>query len=183
VVPAARRLLIIASILPSIAGGQGPLLAHIGDRVRITAPESGFDLITGRVVAADSALLTIRVAAARGFYYVHRGEIEAIDISAESHNHMLGGMLVGAVNGIIAGIGAGSMQAPLGPETPGVYPERRLALIGGAAGLLLGGVIGLLVRSDVWVPVQMESPAPSKPPVGLAHTGSGRFILRWSVTY
>jgi hypothetical protein len=177
-----RRLLIFALLLPSIGQAQERLLAHVGDRVRITAPESGFDLITGRVVASDSALLTIRVPATKGFYYVHRGEIEAIDISAASRTALLGGMAVGALNGIVVGIGIGGMQSTNHLGQLNFSPERHDAMLCGAAGLLVGGLVGLMIRNDDWVPVQMQSPASTKPLLG-ASISASRITLGWSVSY
>jgi hypothetical protein len=177
-----RRLLILALLLPSIGQAQERLLAHVGDRVRITAPKSGFDLITGRVVASDSALLTIRVPATRGFYYVHRGEIEAIDISASSTNGLLGGMAVGALNGIVVGIGIGAMQSTNNLGQLNFSPERRDAILCGAAGILVGGLVGLMIRNDDWVPVQMQTPASSKPLLG-TNVSVNRISFGWSVSY
>ena len=179
---ATRRLLVFALLLPSIGRAQEKLLAHVGDRVRITAPESGFDLITGRVVASDSGLLTIRVHATKGFYYVHRGDIEAIDISAASYNGLLGGMVVGALNGIVVGVGVGGMQSAAHPGQLNFSPERRDAMLFGGAGLLVGGLIGFMIRSDDWVPVQMPNPASSKPLLGTSISAS-RITLGWSVSY
>jgi len=177
-----RRLLIFALLLPSTGQAQERLLAHVGDRVRVTAPESGFEVITGRVVASDSGLLTIRVHATKGFYYVHRGEIEAIDISAATSNGLLGGMAVGALNGIVVGVGIGGMQSSSHPGQLNFSPERRDAMLFGAAGLLVGGIVGLMIRNDDWVPVQMQAPTSSRPLVG-ANASASRISVGWSVSY
>lgn len=148
-----RYVLAIGLILPTIAAAQDRGSARVGDRVRISAPESGYETIVGRVVGTDLQQIRIRVARTEGLYYIPRTQIVELEVSSSRRRHALGGAVVGGLNGILLGIGlAGRRVAEnaAGTEESFRATTAQGAMMGGGAGMLIGGFAGFLYQTDDW---------------------------------
>lgn len=150
---AVRLALAIAFALPLAASAQREGSAAVGDRVRIRAPESGYETVVGRVVSTDAHRIHVKVEGANGLFYMRRDLIEHIDVSVQRRRHVLGGMAIGGLNGIFFGVGLSGMKT--NEDSPGLSKRTRSpamtgAIVGALVGTTLGGVGGFFLRTDDW---------------------------------
>lgn len=153
-------LLLVALASPLIAQAERPIT--IGDRVMLVAPQSGYDKLTGRVVATTPDVISLDTR--RGEMYVKRDEIVLSFRSVARHRRTLSGLVIGAPIGAGLGLWFGPKgRVDSGPGIdldPGAPLFVRNAAVGAIAGTILGGIIGTLVRTDDWKPVMARPQLP-----------------------
>jgi hypothetical protein len=130
---------------------------NLGERIRVTAPEPMVMTFTGWYsgLEADSILL-VRLSRDEGHVPVHLRQIGMLESSVGSRRHVMAGATVGCLVGLL--IGAAVAGSDRDPEVQidglGTFQLRGLRTtyiaIGGASGLVLGGAIGYLIRTDRW---------------------------------
>jgi hypothetical protein len=143
----------VVLLAPLQIGAQRQMIARVGDRIRVSAPESGYETIVGDLVASDSTQLRIHVRGVRVAYRVTRNQIENLEVSIARHRHTGSGMALGAANGALLGLSFGTKRNPnnaAGEAEDMGGPAPRSALLGAAVGAFVGGTIGYLARTDVW---------------------------------
>jgi hypothetical protein len=129
----------------------------LGDRVRIHAPESGYDKLVGRVTATTPDVISLKVDGAAGEFFVRREQIVFVYKSAARKRKTVRGLALGAPIGLGLGIW-------FGPKSDGEraydagYSSKvpRNAAVGAVAGAIIGAGIGFLTRADAWVPARRQ---------------------------
>jgi hypothetical protein len=144
-------LLACAALLaaPSAGDAQTPVVRPGAD-VRIMAPSAADTLLSGTVVAIDSASLLLAPPRPGASRTVALRDIERLEVWGPGRSRRFTGMLLGTVAGAVAGyavchVASGSPHANC-QKGPG-------AAFGAGVGLVLGGEIGSLFREPGrWVP-------------------------------
>jgi hypothetical protein len=144
------RLVATAAIAPALAPAQVPEIQP-GVRIRlIAAPVTGNRMV-GTVMAWSGDTLTL-ASSAESLRRVRKGDIRRIEVSRGPSR------IAGALQGILMlGIvpGALTLVATL-PQ--GLEPEKYGASVA-VVGSVIGGVVGLVLRSERW-----ERVFPKRPP-------------------
>lgn len=158
------KLLLLATlgmwIVPCVSGAQDHEPLKPGARVRLTAPALGRSPIVGMITFADSDSLRFRPFGDHTTdRSIGRGDLTRAWISEGSRSRVGEGLLIGAGVGVVVGliIVTTNEPAPTGNVVEDVFSQAfestfdalEVVVIGGA-GLLLGGAIGLAVRTDKW---------------------------------
>ena len=146
---------VLAADVSSVGGQVAPSLGQ-GSRVRITAPSLGLNEAVGAVQEATDEAFVIQFEFPRRVGPVERSEIAAMDVSIQRQRKVLKGLgvglLLGAASGVVIGLASGDDEGGLI-----AFTAEEKALMAGAMLGLTGGVVGLIVglvrRHDVWSPV------------------------------
>jgi hypothetical protein len=120
----------------------------MGDRVRIESPEFIAKRLVGTVVELGADSLKLE-AQSHGLMRLPLRSIAALEVSRGKKSNGLPGFGLGVLGGAVAGWAIFSIDH-------GKYdidPRPIGAILGGAAGGLLGLVIGISTRTDRWEPV------------------------------
>jgi hypothetical protein len=149
--------------------GQGPT-GEIGMRLRVSVADR--PELVGTVLGRRDSTLYLRLASnAHGVpdtIGIRQAAIRSVEVSHGTRGHVLTGMLIGGAAGAGLGAAVAACNNCFGGPVAG-------AILGGGSGLLIGGVIGALTRSERWVPI-----APND--VGRSTTeGSAQTVLRVTV--
>ncbi|MDX1640503.1 MAG: hypothetical protein R3220_02310 [Balneolaceae bacterium] len=128
---------------------------QIGDRVRITAPLVEQNKIMGTVKEVDKTVLVLAVKDSS--FYISESLIHSMEISTGRKRLFRGGMIVGAVSGImLSGLVHSFAKDACGVGKDCVlankYGEAFLisASIGLVVGAAVGGVAGFFTKVDQW---------------------------------
>jgi hypothetical protein len=143
---------------------QGGRVATLGDRVKVHAPKAGYKKITGEVVATTPDILSLRVKGADSEVPVARTQIDQLYLSLGSHANVRRGIGLGALAGLTAYMLFGPRE--LDATTPGATTQSNKIsttnlVTSTAGGAVIGGLIGSLARSDIWVRI---TPAAARNP-------------------
>ncbi|HEY0015458.1 MAG TPA: hypothetical protein VGC13_04040 [Longimicrobium sp.] len=143
-----------AALLLAVPCLNGQTTVQPGVRVRILAPATADTLLTGTVVAFDSAALLLAPESGRAGVHVPLATIRRLEVAQQrSHEAGLWGLVLGGAAG----------YALMSTECSGVggcNHVRTLGLVGGAAvGMLLGNLFGG-GGGDRWRTVPVFSPGP-----------------------
>ncbi|HEX6371760.1 MAG TPA: hypothetical protein VF006_22755 [Longimicrobium sp.] len=123
---------------PVAASAQTPVGA--GGRVRILAPSAADTLITGTVVAIDSASLLLAADFDTAGVHVPLSAIRRLEVAQDPAHRRRQAGLWGLLLGAAAGYALGSTQCTDGS---GCDDDRTAGIVGGAAvGMLLGNLFG-----------------------------------------
>jgi hypothetical protein len=127
-----------------------------GDRIRITSPEPYRVYWTGWFTSLESdSVLRMRISRTEDPVAVRLHQIGTLEEKIGGKRHPGTGAGVGCLVGLLIG----AMMAPSeDPEIPidglGTFRMRGLGqsyiVVGGVAGLVLGGAIGYTIKSDRW---------------------------------
>jgi hypothetical protein len=169
------RILVAASVaLPASLPGQG-VSDETGRRVRVTVVGQPQQSFVGTSLGFHDGALYLRPASHRrdepDTLVIPQSSIGHIDFSNGLHGHFLVGLLVGGAAG--AGLGAaalGSTSCKAGNafayQLCGAGAAPVGAIFGGIAGLVTGGIVGALIRTERWTPIA--------PTIVTGRTASGR---------
>jgi hypothetical protein len=128
-----------------------------GARARITWRNPDIPPVIVQVVSATSD--TLRYVPRKDASVVSIGvtSLARVEVSLERNTHVMQDAGIGAGIGALLGAAEGSSYGTGGEKS-------GYALIGalgyGGIGFVLGGVLGLVHRSDRWIPVALPTPAP-----------------------
>jgi hypothetical protein len=129
----------------------------LGDRIRVHAPESGYEKLVGRVTATTPDAISMKVDGAAGEFHVRREQILFMYKSAGRKRNTMRGLALGAPIGLGLAIWFGPKSgSPTGGNTAYKTNVPRNAAAGAIAGALLGAGIGFTVRTDTWVPARRD---------------------------
>lgn len=162
-VPGRAVLLVCAALLalPSASPGQQTPVQP-GTRVRLLAPSTADSLVTGTVVAIDSASLLLAVGFDTAGVHVPLAAIRQLEVEADPRDTAQRGGLWG----MLAGAGAAYLVlSPCSSPTDGCGSYRALGTAAGAvAGMLVGRRIGGATARGRWRFVPVYPPPPADPP-------------------
>ena len=152
--------LLVALASPLMA--QSEHVVAMGDRVRIVAPETGYEKLVGRVVATTPDALSLKVDGSVGEFEVQRRDIVNIAQSTGRRRHLRQGLQVGIPAGFFTMIFFGPKQKTINgrPDPDSRNPVPKNMLVGAVAGAAVGGAIGWLVRTDDWTPILARPKTP-----------------------
>jgi|HubBroStandDraft_6_1064221.scaffolds.fasta_scaffold20519_2 hypothetical protein len=111
--------------------------------LRVTVADRREPLVGTSLGSRDAKLYLVQGSPRRGApdtIAIDQSTIQHVEVRDGTNGHTLAGMLIGGAAG--AGLGAAADRVP----SAGV-------IIGGGSGLLIGGVIGTLIRTDRWTPI------------------------------
>jgi hypothetical protein len=150
-----RRTIMLLAVLASPVMAQSDHVVAMGDRVRIVAPETGYQKLVGRVVSTTPDALALKVDGAAGEFEVQRRDIVSIAQSTGRRRHVAKGLRIGVPAGFFSFIFFGPKKKMVdGRVDPDEgSPIFKNMLIGATAGAAVGGAIGWLVRTDDWTPI------------------------------
>jgi hypothetical protein len=153
----ASYVLVAGVLVANAASAVGQVAPSIGQgsRVRITAPSLGLEEAVGTVKEATDEALVVQFEFPRRVGTVDRSEIGKMDVSIQREQKVLKsagvGLLLGAGAGAMLGLASGDDQG-----TFLAFTAEEKALMGGAAlgltGVVVGLIVGLVRRPDVWSP-------------------------------
>ena len=156
---------------------QDTPMVGVGTRVRVTAPELGFDNYDGTVAAVGRDTLTV------GTVQVTLASVTRLDVHLGRKGNWGRGAKIGTLVGLPTGLALGvvfqqvcSHSSDIGQTCWGLVPLGTVAV--GLAGYLVGGTIGALKKTDRWSEVPLE-----RLHVSLTPQGDGRFALGLSVRF
>ena len=149
-------LAVLAADVETVVGQVTPSIVP-GSRVRIAAPSLGLSESVGTVQETTDEALVVQFEYPRRMGPVERSEIVELEVSIQRQRRVLKslgvGLLVGAGSGVLLGLASGDDP----PEMFLAFTAEEKALVGGAMLGLTGGVVGLIVglvqRQDVWSPI------------------------------
>jgi hypothetical protein len=125
----------------------GPAV-KIGERVRVEAPEFSAKRLVGTVVEIGADSLKFEVQG-RGLVRLPLRAITALEVSRGKKSNGLSGFGLGVLGGAAAGWAIFSIDH----KKYDIDPRPYGAILGGAAGGLLGLIIGINTHTDLWEPV------------------------------
>jgi|SRR5206468_207188 len=128
-----------------------------GARARLTWRNADIPPVIVQVVSATSD--TLRYVPRKDASVVSIGvsSLARVEVSLERNTHVMQDAGIGVGIGALLGAAAGYSSAT-GPREKSGYAILE-GLVGGGFGFILGGVLGLLHRSDRWISVALPSPA------------------------
>jgi hypothetical protein len=146
---------VIAHRSPAQAARVDPLGIPAGTEARITETNAPHVQLRVTVTATDQDTLRFhlqRQADARALAW---REVNQMDVSAGSRGHFWQGVGIGLLAGAAAGALIGSSGASgADGETPAAMGALG-AIGGGIAGAIAGGAIGIVLRTEHWMPVSL----------------------------
>jgi hypothetical protein len=133
-----------------VLGAEG--LVSPGERVRFRAASVGDGRQQGTVVEQDASALTIKLKAGGDPIRVPLDAFERIEVARGQRRHFWTGAAVGFVPGFAFGFLVGSALGcdDQGPDCNAFGDALALGAILGAGTAVVGGLVGLLVKSDRW---------------------------------
>jgi hypothetical protein len=153
-------------VLPATTKGQSvdALSLQAGARARILGPATDSQYTLIKVASATPDSLHYRLDHVFETRAVAWQQISKMEVSSGSHSHFLLGAGLGLLGGIVVGaLGAASASSGQGGYTAG--DRQRLGIWAGVVPVLsvvAGAVLGLVARTDDWIPVTV----PRKSPLG-----------------
>jgi hypothetical protein len=175
------RAAVVAAVLGLLGQGvmaqpapEPPALKlPVGARVRVRTVAAPGPWMKGYFAGADSASLALVPEGAPPFagseLRLPRGTISRLEIATGKKRHWLAGLAIGAAAGVAMGF---AMDVD---STRCEFDDNYFCSRGEAVGLMggtlaaLGAGIGALVKSDVWIPVDLDALGP--PPARVGRVG------------
>lgn len=125
-----------------------------GEHVRVSAPALGSRKQVARIVSVNANAIVVQLDSGGKSRELLASELLSVERSAGKRTNGLRGMGVG----LIAGLGIGAMSFMSGDSGDFFFSHNELvamgALVGGAGGAVVGGIIGTYTITDRWVPVE-----------------------------
>ncbi len=144
-----------------------------GSRVRIERTGQVDLWSKGQVLAVSADTLTVRWDKDAGNREpLAAWQIRRLQVSSGRRGHVVTGMLVGAGAGLLTGV-IGNASQDSSPDDWDLGPDDEyVVLLTTLAGTVLGGVVGLLVRTEKWQDAGL-------PAVSTAGPGRVGLAVRW----
>lgn len=144
-------------------GAIDPLSIPSGARARIIGPANARDYVKLTVVGVSPDTLRYRPNGEADSKALSWQNISRMDVSGGKHSNVLRGAGIGLLVGVVGGAIFGATTAS-GEDG---YNAGPMAVMGGiyfgAVGGIAGGVIGLVARSENWIPVSLPHAAQKTP--------------------
>ena len=121
---------------------------NVGDRIRVMAPSVALEHFVGTVLKLDADSLWID-SEERGLLTIPLRALVALEVSRGKKKNALTGLGIGVLGGATAG------WLILSSGHNDIDPRPFGAIIGGAAGGLVGLIIGANTQPDRWEPVPL----------------------------
>ena len=138
--------------LPTTLAAQEPPPIERGERVRVTAPDCGMRGLKTSVQALRGDTLVLDTTECP------LASVIGLDVSRGRKSHLLTGAGIGLLVGAGAGVLIVATAGDLNNCDP-FTPTQCALILGGipaGSGLLLGSVLGLLIKTDRWEEVPLD---------------------------
>lgn len=147
----ALTILAVALFFPAIAETQSPALAA-GARVRVTSPRDDLNRYVGTLMELRDD--SVVVAGPRGSRTIALDNVTALDVSAGTRTQIARSALIGfGAGAVLGGIwGAAAYDGPDFFFSSAAQMGAFSGLVFGSIGLVAGGVVGAMNRTDRWEP-------------------------------
>jgi hypothetical protein len=147
-----RTVLALAAWLAGAAAVGAEGLVSPGERVRFRAATVGGGRQQGTVVEQDATALTIRLTAGGDPIRVPLDAFERLEVARSQRRHFWTGAAVGFVPGFAFGFFAGWVLGcdDQGRDCTAYGAALATGAILGAGTAVVGGLVGLLFKSDRW---------------------------------
>lgn len=142
-------------VLPATTKGQSvdPVSLKAGARARILGPTTDSQYTLIKVASATPDSLHYRLDHVFETRAVAWQQIGKMDVSLGRHSNFLRGIGLGFLVGVVVGAALGAASADgVDGYTPGATAVLG-AIPGGIFGVLAGAVLGLVARTEDWIPV------------------------------
>ena|SRR5579862_6613247 len=156
-----RRLHLTPIAIAILVAGPTTLRAQmsrseVGNRLRITLVSQPDAPLVGIALGSRDGTLYLRRPShsdgSSDTIAIQQSQIQRLEVSHGTHGHFLVGMLVGGAAG--AGLGAAAASGTHSGFYGGSGDWTPVgAVVGGIGGLLIGGVVGELVRTERWTTI------------------------------
>jgi hypothetical protein len=146
-------LCVVANHALSQGMGIDPLSLQAGARARILGPTTDSQYTLIKVASATPDSLHYRLDHVFETRGVAWRQISKMEVSSGSHSNFLRGVGLGLLVGIVAGAALGAASADgVDGYTPGAT-AALFAIPVGMLGAVAGAVLGLVARTEDWIPV------------------------------
>ncbi len=160
---------VLGSVLAGEAGAQEPPALRLppGARVRVSTPEGGS--VVALLAGHDDRSVTLALPpenplAPPPALVVPVDSIRRMELSLGKKRHALIGAAVGAVLlGLTGFSDPVDTSETCGPSSSMPCSRGEAVAVAVLAGALVGGVVGSFVQTERWVPVALDTIAPSPP--------------------
>ena len=146
----------VLTVLPAATTkGQSvdALSLQVGARARILGPTTDSQYTLIKVASATPDSLHYRLDHVFETRAVAWQQIREMEVSSGSHSNFLRGIGLGLLVGIVAGAGLGAASADgVDGYTAGATAQLG-AMVGGMLGAMAGAGLGLVARTEDWLPV------------------------------
>jgi hypothetical protein len=115
----------------------------VESRLRVTMVGQPDAPLIGTAVQSSDSTLYLRRSGSSDTIAIQRSRIQRVEISSGSRGHLLVGMLVGGAAGAASLAAADRCTNCFGGQ-------QEAAIVGGVGGLLIGGIVGELIRTERW---------------------------------
>lgn len=148
----AARLLGIALATPAAGADLEAQRLIPGDRVRFRAMAFGKEHQQGTVVRRDAGALTIQLESGGAPKEIPLATFDRLEVARGHKRHFATGAAVGFVPGFAFGfmVGAALGCDDQGPECSALGDALAVGCVLGAMSAAVGGLVGLLIKSDRW---------------------------------
>jgi hypothetical protein len=122
--------------------------------------------LVGTALGSSDGTLYLRRSGSSDTISVQQSRIQRVEVANGTRGHLLVGMLVGGAvgAGILAAASSGSDHSGGFGGSANWAPEG--AIVGGVGGLLIGGIVGELIRTERWKAITPTVAWHSTPGIG-----------------
>ena len=147
-----RTLLVVLAMLWLPAGlrAEEPGTVAVGSRVRVTSQEAGAQPLIGQVVALEPGAVVVTGEGSTGQKRVPIVPSTTLEVSTGKKSRVSRGAIVGAAVGAMPGL-----FMTFGDYNTDKGSPAAVSLVGAAAGAAIGSLIGLALKSENWLPVDV----------------------------
>jgi hypothetical protein len=146
-----RTLVVLAMFwLPAGLRAEGPGTLAVGSRVRVTSPETGAQPLIGQVVALEPGAVVVIGEGGTGQKRVPIVPTTTLEVSTGKKSRATNGAIVGAAVGAAPGL-----FMTFGDYNTDKGSPAAVSLVGAVAGAAIGSLVGLVFKSENWVPADV----------------------------
>lgn len=146
-----RTLVVLAMLwLPGGLRAEEPGTVAVGSRVRVTSLETGAQPLIGQVVALEPGAVVVTGGGGTGQKRVPLVPSTTLEVSRGKKSRATRGAMVGAALGAMPGL-----FMTFGDYNTDDGNPAAVSLVGAVAGAAIGGLVGLALKSENWVPADL----------------------------
>ena len=148
-----RTLVVLAMLwLPAGLRAEEPGAVAVGSRVRVTSLETGAQPLIGQVVALEPGAVVVTSEGGTDQKRVPLVPSTTLEVSTGKKSRATRGAMVGAAVGAMPGL-----FMTFGDYNTDKGNPAAVSLVGAAAGAAIGSLVGLVFKSEHWVPADMPA--------------------------
>jgi hypothetical protein len=148
-----RTLVVLAMLwLPAGLRAEEPGTLAVGSRVRVTSQETGAQPLIGQVVALEPRAVVVFGEGGTGQKRVRLVPSTTLEVSTGKKSRATRGAMVGGAVGTMPGL-----FMTFGDYNTDKGNPAAVSLVGAAAGAAIGSLVGLVFKSENWVPADVPA--------------------------